>query len=147
AAPELCAWLGALAKTVSVCRWGPNLFDVVARVMKRVDAVGSLEQRVRARADFAQALGSINQFEEAYAALAQLFELAGERDDLRAPGLAIETEMATRSGDFTRAKRAVESLARLGPIHDSAVLLHFAHASAGAGEIAVAMNAIEQAAA
>ncbi len=50
---ELSLWLSALADAVSRVRAAPDLSAVAARVLRRIDAAGTLEDRVVARVDVA----------------------------------------------------------------------------------------------
>lgn len=146
-AAELSSWLGALADVVARVRFAPDLPDVAARALRRIDAAGTLEQQVMGRVDAARALGAVNKFDEAYRKLEEAYALAGERDDLRLRqrALACEVEMGARSGDFARAVRAVEKVEALGEARDPRLLLAIAQARAANGEAAAALRALDRA--
>ncbi len=147
AAAELETWLTALADAVVRVRQASDLPGVAARTLRRIDATGSLEQRVFARVDVARALGAVNLFEQAYQKLEEAFGLAGERDDLRRKALAAENEMAVRSGDFARAVRATEKLEAIGldTIDDPRAFLVIAHTRAATGATESALAALDRA--
>ena len=142
---EIAAWLRALGDVVTRVRSAPDLPDLAARALRRVDAAGTLEERVCARVDVARALGSVNLFEDAYTKLENAFSLASDRDDLRQRALIAELEMAVRSGDFTRAAQATEKIEAIGTITDPRVFLAIAQARAAAGDSAAALAALDQA--
>jgi serine/threonine protein kinase/tetratricopeptide (TPR) repeat protein len=147
ASSELAAWLSALSDAVSSVRSAPDLPGVAGRVLRRIDAVGTLAERMAARVDVARALGSINLFDESYQKLEETFALAGGDDRLRAPALIVEAEMAVRSGDFARAVRAAEKLDAIGQVKSSRVLLSVAYARAATGDRVSALRAVDDAAA
>jgi serine/threonine protein kinase/tetratricopeptide (TPR) repeat protein len=142
---ELSTWLGALADAVVRVRSAPDLPDVAARALRRIDAAGTLEQQVMGRVDAARALGAVNLFEGAYEELEEAYGLAGERDDLRRKALACEIEMGVRSGDFARAVRSVEKLSAMGQVDDVRSLLAIAQARAANGEAKAALAALDRA--
>ncbi|HVY45006.1 MAG TPA: hypothetical protein VHB21_03965, partial [Minicystis sp.] len=144
---ELAAWLSTLGDAVSRARAAPSLREVVAPALGRIDAAGTLDERVGARVDVARAAGAANLFVEAYRRLDEAFELAGARDDLRSRGLLVEVEIASRAGDFVRAVGAASRLEALGPIGDGRVLVSVAHARATQGDQASALRALDEAAA
>jgi serine/threonine protein kinase/tetratricopeptide (TPR) repeat protein len=143
---ELSMWLSALTDAVSRVRVAPDLPAVAARVLRRMDAGGSLEDRVVARVDIARALGAINLFDEAHKRLEEAFSLAGEETILLSDALIVEIEMAGRSGDFARAMRAVEKLEALGPLNSSRALTAAGFARGATGDAAGAMRDLDEAA-
>jgi tetratricopeptide (TPR) repeat protein len=144
-AGELALWLSALADAVSRVRAAPDLPSVAARVLRRVDAVGTPAEKVAARADVARALGSINLFDEAYKKLDEALALAGGDARQLSEALVVEVEMAGRSGEFARAMSAIDRLESLGPLRSSRALLAAAYARAAAGDPAGALRAIDEA--
>ncbi len=144
-AGELGLWLGALADAVSRVRAAPDLPAIAARVLRRVDAAGSTDERVTARVDVARALGAINLYDDTYRTLEDAFTLAGDAPHLRAAGLLVEVEAASRSGDFRRALRAVEALETLGLLRSSRVLLAAAYVRSAMGEPEAALRAVDEA--
>ncbi|WP_437798087.1 serine/threonine-protein kinase [Sorangium sp. So ce693] len=142
---ELSAWLGALADVVVRVRSAPDLADVAARALRRVDEAGTPEQKLSARVDLARALGAVDLFADAYARLEEAYALAGDREDLRRKALACETEIGVRTGDFARAERAVEQLEATGAIDDPRLLLAISQTRAATGDIAAALRALDRA--
>ncbi|WP_437714922.1 protein kinase [Sorangium sp. So ce448] len=142
---ELSAWLGALADVVVRVRSAPDLADVAARTLRRIDEAGAPEQKLSARVDLARALGAVDLFADAYARLEEAYALAGDREDLRRKALACETEIGVRSGDFARAERAVEQLEATGAIDDPRLLLAISQTRAATGDIAAALRALDRA--
>ena len=142
---ELSLWLSALADGVSRVRAAPDLSAVTARVLRRVDEVGSLEDKAGARVDVARALGAINLFDDAYHKLEEAFSLAGDDQRLLGDALLVEIEMAGRAGEFSRAKRAVERMEGLGALHSSRAHLAVSYVRAAAGDLASALRAIDEA--
>ena len=143
---ELSTWLSALCDAVSRVRSAPELPSVAARVMLRIDAAGTLEEKVVARVDVARALGAINLFDDAFKKLEEAFSLAGEDRRLLSDALVVEIEMTGRAGDFSRAVRAVDKVESLGPINSSRALLAISYARAGSGDAVAALRAIDEAA-
>ncbi|WP_437906373.1 protein kinase [Sorangium sp. So ce327] len=142
---ELAAWLGALADVVVRVRSAPDLADVAARALRRIDEAGTPEQKLSARVDLARALGAVDLFADAYARLEEAYALAGDRGDLRRKALACETEIGVRSGDFARAERAVEQLEATGAIDDPRLLLAISQTRAATGDIEAALRALDRA--
>ncbi|WP_437976004.1 protein kinase [Sorangium sp. So ce295] len=142
---ELSAWLGALADVVVRVRSAPDLADVAARALRRIDEAGTPEQKLSARVDLARALGAVDLFADAYARLEEAYALAGDRGDLRRKALACETEIGVRSGDFARAERAVEQLEATGAIDDPRLLLAISQTRAATGDIEAALRALDRA--
>lgn len=142
---ELSAWLGALADVVVRVRSAPDLVDVAARALRRIDEAGTPEQKLSARVDLARALGAVDLFADAYARLEEAYALAGDREDLRRKALACETEIGVRTGDFARAERAVEQLEATGAIDDPRLLLAISQTRAATGDIAAALRALDRA--
>ncbi|WP_437530647.1 protein kinase [Sorangium sp. So ce726] len=142
---ELSAWLGALADVVVRVRSAPDLVDVAARTLRRIDEAGTPEQKLSARVDLARALGAVDLFADAYARLEEAYALAGDREDLRRKALACETEIGVRTGDFARAERAIEQLEATGAIDDPRLLLAISQTRAATGDIAAALRALDRA--
>ncbi|XXT19934.1 protein kinase [Sorangium sp. So ce429] len=142
---ELSAWLGALADVVVRVRSAPDLGDVVARALRRIDEAGTPEQKLSARVDVARALGAVDLFADAYARLEEAYALAGDREELRRKALACETEIGVRTGDFARAVRAVEQLEAMGEIDDARLLLAISQTRAATGDIQAALRALDRA--
>jgi tetratricopeptide (TPR) repeat protein len=144
-ASEAATWLRELCGAILPVRSAPELPDVAARALKRIDAAGSLEERVAVRVDIARSFGALNMFDRAYAELEQAFKLAGEDEELQRRAIVIEIEMGARSGDYARAARAADRLEAMGPVDDPRALLAIAHARAATGVSAAALIAIDQA--
>ena len=144
-AQELGLWLSALADAATRVRSGRDLPTIAERALRRIDAVGSLQERVMGRVDVARALASINLYEPAYARLEEAYTLAGEDGPLRARALAVELEAASRSGDFARASRAIEKLEAIGPLLNARVLLAAASVRAASGDVASSLRLIAEA--
>jgi hypothetical protein len=142
---ELGTWLAVTSTACTRVRSAPELPDVTERPLRRIDASGTLDQKVRARVDVARALGAVNLFEAAYAKLAEALALGGARDDLRRGALFVEIEMAVRSGDFARAIRGSDTVAAMGAIDEPRVLLAVGMARAAVGDEAAALRAIDEA--
>ena len=144
-AAEIGLWLSALADAAARVRSGPDLPGIAARALRRIDAVGGLDEQVMGRVDVARALASINLFDPAYARLDEAYGLAGENGPLRARALAVEIEAASRSGDFARGSRAVEKLEAIGPLQSSRVLLAAAYVRAASGDSVSSLRTIDEA--
>ncbi|WP_437914352.1 protein kinase [Sorangium sp. So ce302] len=142
---ELSGWLGSLADVVVRVRSAPDLVDVAARALRRIDEAGTPEQKLSARVDLARALGAVDLFADAYARLEEAYALAGDREDLRRKALACETEIGVRTGDFARAERAVEQLEATDAIDDPRLLLAISQTRAATGDIAAALRALDRA--
>ncbi len=144
-AQELGLWLSALADAATRVRSGRDLPGIAERTLRRIDAVGSLQERVMGRVDVARALASINLYDRAYGRLDEAYALAGEDGPLRGRALAVELEASSRSGDFARASRAIEKLEALGPLQSSRVLLAAASVRAASGDVASSLRLIDEA--
>ncbi|MFO0760900.1 MAG: protein kinase [Byssovorax sp.] len=142
---ELLLWLNALSDVVSRVRAAPDLPAITARALKRIDAAGSLDDRIVGRVDTARALAAVNHFDEAYRLLEEAFSLAGDDAHLRSRALVVELESATRSGDFARGLRAVEKLQTLGPLRSPRVLMAASYVRAASGDGIAALRAIDEA--
>jgi serine/threonine protein kinase len=146
AASELIGMLEPLALAASRVRVASDLPDVAARALRRIDAVGSLEQRVLARVHVARALGSCHHFELAFAQLDEANVLtAAEPGELRRQALVAELETANRCGDFARGVRVADELEAAWAIDDARVLLAVAWARAATGATSVALAALDRA--
>lgn len=144
---ELVAWLGSLADMVSRVRQATDLPRVTARALRRIDAGGTIEQRVAARVHASRALGSAHLFQEAYKRLDEALPLTASRSDLHGQSISALVEMAVRSGDFARAIRAVDALSAMGAIEDPRLLIQIAQARAATGDTEAALRALDAAAA
>jgi eukaryotic-like serine/threonine-protein kinase len=144
---ELALWMNALADAVSRVRHAPDLTSVTARAIERIDAVGTLEERVMSRVDSARAFASVNLFEDASPRLEEAFALAGDDPLLRSKALVVEIEATSRSGDISRSLRAVEEIEALGPLPNARILLSVSYVRALSGDRAAALRAIDEAAA
>jgi tetratricopeptide (TPR) repeat protein len=142
---ELSTWLSALADAVSRVRAAPDLPSLALRVLRRIDAAGTLAEKVTARVDVARALGSTNLFDDAYKKLEEAFTLAGDDARLLSDALVVEIEMAGRAGAFARAVRAIERVEGLGTPLSSSALLAISYARAVSGDAAAALRAIDDA--
>lgn len=142
---ELSGWIESLSDCVSRARSGTDLPAVTQRVLKRIDAAGTVEQRVAARVHTARALGSVNLFEQTYEMLEEARDLAGGSPELARSALAVEIEMSARSGDFARGVRAADKLAGMGNIDDPRLLTAIAHSRAAVGQKAEALKCLERA--
>ncbi|MCK6587679.1 MAG: protein kinase [Polyangiaceae bacterium] len=142
---ELLAWLEALADVASRVRAGSDLPAVAARALRRVDSAGSLEHKVLTRLHVARALGAVSYFQGAYALLDEAFALTGDTDELCRKALAVEVEMAVRSGDFARAARAADKIESMGPIRHPRLLIAIAQARAASGNSTAALRALDRA--
>jgi serine/threonine protein kinase/tetratricopeptide (TPR) repeat protein len=142
---ELVLWFGTLADVVSRVRQAADLPRVAARVLRRVDAEGSLEQRIIARVDAARALSSVHLFQEASKRLDEALPLAEPHEDLHKKALSALVEMAARAGDFTQAARAADKLLAMGELTSPRVLIGVAQARAATGDTAAALAALDRA--
>ena len=147
-ASELLQWLGALAGAVFHVRRSPEISDLTRRALERIDAAGTVEERVSARVDVARAVGSANLFEECYRRLDEAFELTADRPELaeeRRRALLIEAEAAVRGGDFTRAVRAVDKMEAMGPVEDARLLLVISSVRSAMMDLPAALRALDRA--
>jgi tetratricopeptide (TPR) repeat protein len=142
---ELVLWFGTLADVVSRVRQAADLPRVAARVLRRVDGGGSLEQRIIARVDAARALSSVHLFQEASKRLDEALPLAEPHEDLLKKALSALVEMAARAGDFTQANRAADKLLAMGELTSPRVLIGIAQARAATGDTAAALAALDRA--
>jgi eukaryotic-like serine/threonine-protein kinase len=129
-------------------RRAPEIADLARRALERIDATGTMEERVSARIDVARALGSANLFEECYRRLAEAFELSGEGDELRElrrNALLIEAECAVRGGDFRRAVQAADKIEAMGPVEDERLLSIIAFVRASMSDLPAALRALDRA--
>ncbi len=144
-ATEIVSWLRDLCAAVLPVRAAPSLDELSARALRRIDAAGTLEQRVASRVDVARALGAVNRFDRAYVEIDLAFKLAAEDDVLQRRALVAEIDLGARSGDFARAARAADRLEAMGPAEDPRILLAIAHVRAATGVAAAALLAIDRA--
>ncbi|MDC0748759.1 serine/threonine-protein kinase [Polyangium mundeleinium] len=144
-ATEIASWLRELCSAVLPVRAAPSLEDLSARALRRIDAAGTLEQRVAARVDVARALGAVNRFDRAYVEIDLAFKLAAQNEELQRRALVAEIDLGARSGDFARAARAADRLEAMGPAEDPRTLLAIAHVRAATGVAAAALLAIDRA--
>jgi serine/threonine protein kinase/tetratricopeptide (TPR) repeat protein len=142
---ELALWLSALSDVVARVRAAPDLPAISARALRRIDAVGSIDEKILSRVDTARALAAVNHFDDAYRLLEEAFSLAGDDAHLRSRALVVELESASRSGDFARGLRAVDKLEALGPLRNARVLLSASYVRAASGDCASALRAIDEA--
>jgi serine/threonine protein kinase/tetratricopeptide (TPR) repeat protein len=142
---EIAGWLGILARAVFHVRRAPEIINLTKRALDRIDAAGTVEERVATRIDVSRALGSANLFEECYRRLDEAFELAGEREHLQIEGRRVEAEVASRAGDFTRAVRAVDRIEAFGPVDDERLLLVIASVRGAMNDLAAALRALDRA--
>jgi tetratricopeptide (TPR) repeat protein len=142
---EIGGWLQAIGDAATRVRMAANLADVVGPALRRLDAAGTIDERVKARIDVACAFGAINLFEDAQKRLDEALQLAGDRGDLRQRALLVEVETAARSGDFMRAIGAATRAEALGPLKDPRILISLAHARATQGDQKSALRALDQA--
>ncbi len=147
-AADLGPWLAALASAVFHVRRAPELVSLTRRALERIDAAGTLEERVAARIDVARALVSANLFDDGYGRLQEAFELAGDKgelQDLRRRALLIEAEAAVRGGDFTRAVQAVDKIEAMGAVDDERTLTVISMVRAVMGDRDAALRALDRA--
>ncbi len=147
-ASELAEWLTALGSAVFHVRRAPEIVSLTRRALERIDAVGTLEERAAARVDAARAIVSANLFDDGYERLAEAFELADDREelrDLRRRALLIEAEAAVRGGDFTRAVQAVDKIDAMGAIDDERTLSVISLVRAVFGDRESALRALDRA--
>lgn len=142
---ELNHWLSMLAHLAARVRLASDLPVLTKRLVRRVDAAGTLEERVLARIFTAQALGNVNHFQDAFALLDEAYAQPGLDDELQAKATAIETEMGVRSGDYTRAGRAADRLLATPVKRDMRALLAIAQVRAAQGRPAEALKALDEA--
>jgi tetratricopeptide (TPR) repeat protein len=142
---ELLAWLEGLADVASRVRGGSDLPAVAARALRRIDSAGSLDHKVLSRLHIGRALGAVSYFQGAYSLLDEAFRLAGDTGELCRKALAVEVEMAVRSGDFARASRAADKIEGMGPIRHPRLLIAVAQARAAAGDAKAALQALDRA--
>jgi len=143
---ELCLWCNALGDAVSRTRAAPDLLAIGTRVLRRVDAAGTLSERIAARVDVARAVGGVNLFDEAYKRLDEAIALAGGDAANLSEALIVEIEMASRSGEFARGLRATEKLEGLGPVRSSRALNWISFVRSISGDTAAALRALDEAA-
>lgn len=144
-AEELCKWISALTEAVSRVRAASDLPAVTSRTLKRIDACGSVDQRVLARVHVARALGSVNTFDKMYEQLQEALELAGDDVDLIKRALAVELEMSVRTGDFARGMRVAEKIDSMGMMDDPRILMPIAQVRAACLDTEGALSALDQA--
>ena len=147
-AQEIAQWLTALGGAVFHVRRAPEIITLARRALDRIDAAGTLEERVAARVDVARALVSANLFDDGYERLKEAFELADDREelqDLRRRALLIEAEAAARGGDFTRAAQAVDKIEAMGAIVDERTLIVIGLVRAVMGDRESSLRALDRA--
>lgn len=141
---ELHQWLSMLADLASRVRLASDLPMLSKRLLRRLDAAGTVEQQVSARIFTAQALGNVNLFQDAFTLLDEAYAKADGAQ--RAKATAIEAEMAVRSGDYMRAGRAADLLLSMPVKLDMRALLAVAQVRAVQGKTADALQALDDAA-
>jgi eukaryotic-like serine/threonine-protein kinase len=133
-AAELVGWLGALSSSVTVLRLAQGLPHLVDRLLGRIDAAGSVEERAQARVALARALGATNVFSQAYALLDDALAAAAAHPDVQRQVFVADMEIGSRQGDFLRSLRAARALDSLGAPEDPGALSIMAVTCATGGE-------------
>ncbi|MBL8612816.1 MAG: protein kinase [Myxococcales bacterium] len=149
-AAELAAWLHGLAAAVSLVRGAPEAAELCERVISRVDASGTREQKVRARIDAGRILSAVSQFDAARAQLSQAEYVAEGDAALVKAALVASAELANRQGDFARLGELLERL----PVDGAApadkaqahkIMLGLAQACAARGDRPLAISWFDRA--
>jgi tetratricopeptide (TPR) repeat protein len=143
-AKTLGAWLDGLARSVRLVRSLPEAHELCDRAIARVDEVGDVPARVKARVDAGRILGALHRFDLARARFDEAEKLAhGDEAQLKAV-LVSYAEQAGRQGDFKRSLETLERLQRLaanegdkGEEHRVQVGLAQGHAALGSHRAAL----------
>ncbi|MBK8214282.1 MAG: protein kinase [Myxococcales bacterium] len=114
---ELTEWLSDLADAVRLVRAAPEPFELCEKVIARVDAAGTLHDRVTARIAAGRMLAALHAFDAARAQLSQAEIVAQSEDALLRRVLTTSAELAARQGDFKRSASLLERLEGV-PRHD-----------------------------
>jgi serine/threonine protein kinase/tetratricopeptide (TPR) repeat protein len=109
-ATELTQWLTDLADAVRLVRAAPEAFEMSERVIARVDAAGTVSERVRARIAAGRMLAALHAFDAARAQLSQAEMVAQADPALTKSVLITSAELAARQGDFKRSLALLERL-------------------------------------
>ena len=141
---ELGRWVEILSKAVGHARRAPSLPAASDRILARVDAVGSLELRVKLRVELARALGATNLFRLSHDLLDGVFEMTVGHRELLREALTVDVEVSCLEGQFARARRAALDLDALGPMDDPRELQSVALARATSGDRAGALEALSR---
>ncbi len=143
-AGELTQWLTDLADAVRLVRSAPEPFEMSERVIARVDAVGTVHERVRARIAAGRMLAALHAFDAARAQLSQAEMVAQSDESLLKAVLTTSAELAARQGDFKRSLALLERLESLASDGDKAeehkILLFLAQSHAALGNQAMALR-------
>ena len=107
---ELTEWLSDLADAVRLVRAAPEPFELCEKVVARVDAAGTLHDRVTARIAAGRLLAALHSFDAARAQLSQAEVVAQSEDALLRRVLTSSAELAARQGDFKRSASLLERL-------------------------------------
>ncbi|WP_441291485.1 protein kinase domain-containing protein [Sorangium sp. KYC3313] len=141
---ELARWVEILSKAAGHARRAPSLPAASDRILARVDAVGSLEHRVKLRIELARALGATNLFRLSHDLLDDVVEMAVGRRELLQEALTVDVEVSCLQGQLARARRAALDLAALGPTDDPRALQSVALARATSGDRPGALEALSR---
>lgn len=141
---QLVTWLDRLSHTVSSVRHAVGLKDVVAPVLRDIDARGDEKQRVMAHIHAARAFGSINLFDEAYESLSHAEPDSLDDPELVRASLATEAQLAARQGMFVRAVRASDRLEAMGDVRDRDTLFTLVLARTMGGQESAAIALLDR---
>ena len=147
---ELTDWLEGLAAAVRLVRWPRDAPDLCARVTERMDRGTSDALRVRVRVASGHVLAAVERLEEARQCLAEAEAIAGTEEGLLKPAYVAGAELATRQGDFKRARDLLDRLHQIARTQSDdeekhQIALHLAQASAGLGDRVTALASLAEA--
>jgi serine/threonine protein kinase/tetratricopeptide (TPR) repeat protein len=147
---ELASWLMGLASAARLVRSLADASELCDRVIRRVDAAGARELRVRVRVAAAQILASVQEVEGSLARLAEAETIAEGDEQLSKTVLIAEAELSTRQGDFRRSWALLEKLHRIvKAVSDDQerhrVAIDLAQAAAGLGDRTTALGSLREA--
>lgn len=149
-AVQLCDWLKDLHSAVHAVRNAPALQDIVARLMRRIDAAGDTATRVAARTHIAAATGAIHLFDVASHNVEEALALAKNDPQLESRVLLAQGELQQRRGLFCSAQQCFEKVrtsGQLEPLEAYRVEIGLAHTYAASGDQHSGLEHLERAAA
>jgi tetratricopeptide (TPR) repeat protein len=144
-AAELVGWLDALSSSVVTLRSAPRLSELADRALGRIDAAGTVTQRVRARAAVARALGATNVFTRAHALLDDALVVSADDPEGRRSVFRADMEISARLGDFARGLRAMKELDDVTVSEDWQELVDASFVLSVGGELERALVALARA--
>jgi eukaryotic-like serine/threonine-protein kinase len=147
---ELTDWLEDLAAAVRLVRWPRDAPDLCARVTERMDRGAAVGECVRVRVASGHVLAAVERLEEARHCLAEAETIAHGDEKLLKPVYVAGAELATRQGDFKRARELLDRLHRIAKTQSDdqekhQIALHLAQASAGLGDRETALASLDEA--